>query len=493
MTAYFFNEMLSLDGSIRPEYKAISQWIAAQPSNCVEKLNQDATDHFLRKGITFTVYSDASNTERTIPFDIIPRIIARQEWDILEAGCTQRIRALNAFLHDIYHEQNIIRAGKIPAAQVLANSCFQPCMLGVTLPGRGYAHVSGIDLVRHNDGMYYVLEDNLRTPSGVSYMLEGRAISQKLMPEVFSGSHVMDIAHYPRLLKQTLMESCYETASNTPLIVVLTPGRFNSAYYEHAFLAREMDVPLVGGHDLCVENNCVYLKSVTGKQKVDVIYRRLDDDFIDPLAFNPNSMLGVAGLMSAYRAGNVIIANAPGTGVADDKSIYPYVGEMIDFYLGEKPILHNVKTWQCYKPDDLKYVLDHLPDLVVKEAQGSGGYGMLIGPKATKAELADFRTKLLAHPHVYIAQPTLALSVCPTLVDEGFAPRHIDLRPFILSSPKQVRTVPAGLTRVALAEGSLVVNSSQGGGTKDTWVIDFDAALPRPKVSRKSTKQGVPA
>jgi uncharacterized circularly permuted ATP-grasp superfamily protein len=467
----FFNEMRFRDDSIRPTYLEVAQWIDAQSPEQVVALNKQATEGFYKKGITFTVYTDASNTERVIPFDIIPRIIALQEWRIMEAGCSQRIRALNAFLHDIYHHQDIIRAGIIPAEQILANDCFQPWMLNVDLPGKIYAHISGIDLVRHGDGMYYVLEDNLRTPSGVSYMLEGRAISQSLMPDLFASNKILGVEQYPSLLKQTLIES---TTVENPVVVVLTPGRFNSAYYEHAFLAREMDVPLVSGQDLFVDDGFVWLISAGGRVKVDVIYRRLDDPFLDSLAFRPDSMLGVAGLMSAYRAGNVILANAPGTGVADDKSVYPFVPDMIDFYLGEKPILHNVPTWQCRKPDDLKYVLAHLPELVVKEAQGSGGYGMLIGPKASKAELEDFRRKLRAEPDAYIAQPTLALSVCPTLVSEGVAPRHIDLRPFVLSSPGQVRTTPGGLTRVALTAGSLVVNSSQGGGIKDTWIVDLD-------------------
>jgi uncharacterized circularly permuted ATP-grasp superfamily protein len=468
----FFNEMRYTDGSIRPTYKEVVEWIESQSVDKVVALNHEATESFYKKGITFTVYTDASNTERVIPFDIIPRIIELKEWRIMEAGCAQRIRALNAFLHDIYHKQDIIRAGIIPAAQILANDCFQPWMLNVDLPGQIYAHISGIDLVRHGDGMYYVLEDNLRTPSGVSYMLEGRSISQQLMPSLFAKNTILGVEQYPALLKQTLIES---THVEDPMIVVLTPGRFNSAYYEHAFLAREMGVPLVSGQDLFVDGAEVFLNSVAGKQKVDVIYRRLDDPFLDSLAFRPDSMLGVSGLMSAYRAGNVTLANAPGTGVADDKSVYPFVTDMIDFYLGEKPILHNVPTWQCRKPDDLKYVLSHLPELVVKEAQGSGGYGMLIGPKASKAQLEEFRRKLIAEPDAYIAQPTLALSVCPTLVEEGVAPRHIDLRPFVLSSPTQVRTTPGGLTRVALTAGSLVVNSSQGGGIKDTWVIDLDS------------------
>lgn len=470
---HFYNEILDESGNVRPRYSEMMRWLSQHSPDRLVQLNQEALAHFYRAGITFTVYSDAANTARVIPFDIIPRIINTQEWQILESGCVQRIRALNAFLHDIYHQQNIIRAGLIPAVQVMNNECFQPWMLGKSLAGQVYAQVSGIDLVRDGEGNYCVLEDNLRTPSGVSYMLESRRISEQLMPELFAGQKILGVEQYPQLLKQTLLEC---SSADNPQIVVLTPGRFNSAYYEHAFLAREMGVPLVSGSDLYVDGTRVFLRTVTGAQRVDVIYRRIDDPFLDSLAFRPDSMLGVSGLMSAYRAGSVVIANAPGTGVADDKSIYPYVDKMIDFYLGEKPILHNVPTWQCRKKQDLSYVLAHLPELVVKQAQGSGGYGMLIGPKATQAELADFRQRLLAYPEGYIAQPTLALSVCPTLVDEGIAPRHIDLRPFVLSSPNQVRIIPGGLTRVALTEGSLVVNSSQGGGIKDTWILDVEAS-----------------
>lgn len=465
----FFNEMLDETGQIRCSYRVFSQWLEQHSVDQLTALKAQAADMFQQKGITFTVYGDQDGTERVIPFDIIPRMIERKEWQVLEAGCAQRVKALNAFLHDIYHQQHIIRAGLIPAEQILSHESYQSCMLNLDLPGQIYSQISGVDLIRNSNGEYYVLEDNLRTPSGVSYMLEGRAISEQLMPEAFEQQKILPVHDYPALLKQTLAES---SRVAQPCIVVLTPGRFNSAYYEHAFLAREMGVPLVSGSDLVVVGNKVYLKSVRGRVKIDVIYRRLDDPFLDPLTFRPDSMLGVPGLMAAYRAGEVLIANAPGTGVADDKSIYPYVGEMIEFYLGEKPILNNVPTWQCRKKEDLSYVLAHLPELVVKEAQGSGGYGMLIGPKASQAELETFRVKLMANPAAYIAQPTLALSVCPTLVEEGVAPRHIDLRPFVLSSPTQTRLVPGGLTRVALKEGCLVVNSSQGGGTKDTWIVD---------------------
>ncbi len=464
-----FDEMLHRDGSPRAGYRAFAKWLDAQAHDHLRKLNQEAETHFLREGITFTVYSDASDTERTIPFDIIPRIIEAREWQTLETGCTQRIRALNAFLHDIYHGQEILRAGVIPTAQVLANEGYQPWMMGLELPGHVHAQISGIDLVRNHDGQYHVLEDNLRTPSGVSYLIEGRRISQSLLGETFFAQNVRPVDVYPELLRQTLVECAHV---DDPLLVVLTPGRFNSAYFEHAFLAREMDVPLVTSADLYVDQGRVYLQTITGPVQVDVIYRRVDDPFLDPLAFKPDSMLGVPGLMAAYRMGHVAVVNAPGTGIADDKSIYPYVEKMIDFYLGEQPILRNVPTHQCRDPEDLAYVLAHLPELVVKETQGSGGYGMLVGPTATRDEIDLFRKLIKASPELYIAQPTLALSTCPTFTDAGVAPRHIDLRPFVLSSPKAVRVLPGGLTRVALREGSLVVNSSQGGGVKDTWVLE---------------------
>ena len=379
------------------------------------------------------------------------------------------MQALNLFLADLYHDQRILKEGLIPPEQVLANDQYQLAMQGLDVPGNVYAHIAGIDLVRDGNGAYYVLEDNLRTPSGVSYMLENRKMMMRLFPELFGAQRIAPIDHYPNLLLDTLRSS---SPLDNPSVVVLTPGRFNSAYFEHAFLAREMGVELVEGADLFVRDERVYMRTTAGPQPVDVIYRRVDDDFLDPLAFNPDSMLGVPGLLAAYRAGNVVLANAIGTGVADDKSVYPYVPEMIRFYLDQEPILHNVPTWQCRRPQDLSHVLAHLPELVVKEAQGSGGYGMLVGPAATSAEIEAFRARLMARPEAYIAQPTLSLSTCPTFVDNGIAPRHIDLRPFVLSAPDNVRLVPGGLTRVALREGSLVVNSSQGGGTKDTWVVE---------------------
>ncbi|MDO4226113.1 circularly permuted type 2 ATP-grasp protein [Neisseria sp.] len=471
LSSAFYDELFSSDGTARRGCEHVAEWLAGNKPGDIATLNQQALTMFYRKGVTFTVYSEASNIERVIPFDIIPRIIAADEWRVLEAGCAQRIRALNMFIHDIYHERHIIRAGLVPAAQIMVNDCYQPWMYGINLPHPIYAHISGIDLIRHGDGQYYVLEDNLRTPSGVSYMLEGRKISESLLPDVFGAQKVLPVDHYPQMLKENLI-AC--SGKDDPNIVVLTPGRYNSAYYEHAFLAREMGVPLVHGYDLLVEDNYVYIKTVTGRQRVDVIYRRLDDPFLDPLAFRPDSILGVPALMSAYRAGNVVICNAPGTGVADDKSVYPYVGDMIRFYLSEEPILHNVPTYQCRKKEDLSYVLSHLHELVVKETQGSGGYGMLVGPKSSKQEIADYRKRIEADPDGFIAQPTLALSTCPTCVEEGIAPRHIDLRPFVLSGPDKVRIVPGGLTRVALHEGSLVVNSSQGGGVKDTWIVETE-------------------
>ncbi|MCB1658969.1 MAG: circularly permuted type 2 ATP-grasp protein [Moraxellaceae bacterium] len=458
--------MMSSEGC-RESYQHVSSWLQHSPLESLLFKKQEADLRFRQQGITFTVYGEETGTERLIPFDMIPRIISADEWAIMSKGCEQRVQALNAFLHDIYHEQLILKAGIIPPEQILGNEHYQAAMQGLDLPHNIYAHIAGIDLIRHSDGTYYVLEDNLRTPSGVSYMLENRKMTERLFPELLAQHKVEPVAQYPDYLKTTLLEAANKQAVN---IAVLTPGRFNSAFFEHAFLARSMGVNLVGGSDLVVNDDVVYMKTISGLQKVDVIYRRLDDAFIDPLAFNPQSMLGVAGLMSAYRAGNVVLANAVGTGVADDKSVYPFVPDMIRFYLNQDPILQNVPTFQCRKPDELSYVLANLSELVVKETQGSGGYGMLIGPAATQAEIEEFRAKLTAHPAAYIAQPTLALSTCPTFVAAGIAPRHIDLRPFVLSG-KTTRLVAGGLTRVALKSGSLVVNSSQGGGTKDTWVL----------------------
>jgi len=455
-------------GVCRAHYQEFSRWLANTPPELLDQRRREADLLFHRAGITFTLYGDEQDTERLIPFDIIPRSIPASEWSIIERGCIQRVTALNMFLADIYHDQRIIKAGIVPADQVLGNEGYQKAMVGLDLHRDIYSHISGVDLVRDGDGTYYVLEDNLRTPSGVSYMLEDRKMMMRLFPEVFAKQRIAPVDHYPNLLLKTLKSA---SRLDNPNVVVLTPGRFNSAFFEHAFLAREMGVELVEGADLFVQDLKVFMRTTDGPKAVDVIYRRIDDAFLDPLAFNPESMLGVPGLVAAYCAGNVVLANAIGTGVADDKSIYPYVPEMIRFYLDEEPVLQNVPTFQCRKPDELSHVLAHLPELVVKETQGSGGYGMLVGPASTAAEIEDFRQRIKARPHAYIAQPTLSLSTCPTFVENGIAPRHIDLRPFVLSG-KETRLVPGGLTRVALREGSLIVNSSQGGGTKDTWVVE---------------------
>ncbi len=465
-----FDELQISKGKYRPVAQAVGHWLDNINMDALNYLNEQAENIFYRKGVTFTVYSDAKNIERMIPFDIIPRIIAASEWKHIEAGCKQRITALNAFLHDIYHDQAIMKADIVPASYVYASGCYEPWMMGIELDKPIYSHISGIDLIRDETGKFCVLEDNLRTPSGVSYMLESRNISETLLADIFSDTPIMGISDYPSRLKACLASS---TSKYDPQVVILTPGRFNSAYYEHAFLAHEMNVPLVHGYDLVVEDSKVYMQGIRGKVQVDVIYRRIDDPYIDPLAFKSDSILGVSGLMSAYRAGNVVIVNAPGTGVADDKSLYPFVPDMIKFYLNEEPILPNIETYQCRKPDELKYVLDNLDKLVVKETQGSGGYGMLIGPTSTKKEIEEYRLRLLENPAGFIAQPTISLSTNPTAVSDGIAPRHIDLRPFILShGDGTVDIVPGGLTRVAMVEGSLVVNSSQGGGIKDTWIID---------------------
>jgi len=476
--AKHFDEMYSAPDMVREHYRSYARWLAEQPGDVMRSRREEAEVIFRRVGITFAVYGakdeDGAGTERLIPFDVIPRIIPATEWREMRRGLAQRVTALNRFIHDVYHDQEILKAGIVPADQIQRNAQFRPEMAGVDVPGNVYSHVAGIDIVRaanaDGSGTYYVLEDNLRVPSGVSYMLENRKMSMRLFPELFSRHRIEPVAHYPDLLLETL-RSLAPASANDPTVVVLTPGMYNSAYFEHAFLAQQMGVELVEGQDLFVRDGFVFMRTTQGPRRVDVIYRRVDDDFLDPKAFRPDSTLGCAGLLDVYRAGNVTLSNAIGTGVADDKSIYPYVPKMIEFYLGEKPILQNVPTHLCRDKADLQYVLDHLAELVVKEVHGAGGYGMLVGPAATKQEIEDFRAALLANPGNYVAQPTLALSTCPTFVESGVAPRHIDLRPFVLSG-KSVQMVPGGLTRVALKEGSLVVNSSQGGGTKDTWVLE---------------------
>jgi uncharacterized circularly permuted ATP-grasp superfamily protein len=420
-------------------------------------------------GITFAVYGDDAGTERLIPFDLIPRVIPSKEWTTLQKGLIQRVQALNMFIHDVYHKQSIIKAGVVPAEQIFLNAQYRPQMQGVDVAGNNYCHIAGVDIVRAGQGEFYVLEDNLRVPSGVSYMLEDRKMMMRLFPEVFNAMPIAPIEHYPDLLLETLRASA-PVGVDEPNVVVLTPGMYNSAYFEHAFLAQQMGVELVEGKDMFVDDGLVYMRTTQGPQRVDVIYRRIDDDYLDPLVFQADSTLGVPGLMSVYRAGRISIANAVGTGIADDKSTYPFIPDVIKFYLGEDPILNNVPTYQCRKPSELSYVLANLSSLVVKEVHGAGGYGMLVGPAASKAQIEDFRARLIAKPEGYIAQPTLALSTCPTFVESGVAPRHIDLRPYVLCG-KETKLVPGGLCRVALEAGSLVVNSSQGGGTKDTWVL----------------------
>jgi len=477
-----FDEM-SLDGVqrnfkdaqfSRTHYQQFSQWLNGQGDQYLQARREEADLMFRRVGITFAVYGESAGTERTIPFDIVPRIFPASEWSRMETGLRQRVTALNMFLHDVYHEQHILKAGVIPKEQVLNNAQYRPEMLGVNVPMNIYAHIAGIDIVRatygSNVGEFFVLEDNLRVPSGVSYMLENRKMMMRLFPELFAQHRVAPVAHYPDLLLDTLRQAAPDRSIN-PTVVVLTPGMYNSAYFEHAFLAQQMGVELVEGKDLFVQKDMLYMRTTQGPKRVDVIYRRVDDDFLDPEVFRADSTLGVHGLLRAYKAGNVAICNAIGTGVADDKSIYPYVPDMIRFYLDEEPLISNVPTYMCRKPSELSYVLENMADLVVKEVHGAGGYGMLVGPASTKAEISNFKDKVKANPEGYIAQPTLALSTCPTYVESGIAPRHIDLRPFVLSG-KEVRMAPGGLTRVALKEGSLVVNSSQGGGTKDTWVLE---------------------
>lgn len=467
----FFDEMY-VDGpdSVRAHYREFAAWLNKQPTELIARSRAEADLTFRRAGITFAVYGDDVGHERLIPFDIIPRIIPAAEWAQLEAGLVQRVKALNMFIHDIYHDQHILKAGVVPAEQIFRNAQYRPEMQGISVPSDIYAHIAGIDIVRAGDGEFYVLEDNLRVPSGVSYLLEDRKMMMRLFPGLFSRHKVAPVAHYPDMLLDNL-RSVAPSSIDDPTVVVITPGMYNSAYFEHAFLAQQMGVELVEGKDLFVDDNTVYMRTTRGPKRVDVIYRRIDDDYLDPLAFRADSSLGVPGLLSVYRSGRVTLANAIGTGVADDKSVYPYVPNMIQFYLAEQPILNNVPTYQCRKKEDLAYTLAHLPELVVKEVHGAGGYGMLIGPASTKDEIEAFRQRLLARPDSYIAQPTLALSTCPTFVESGIAPRHVDLRPFVLSG-KTTSMVKGGLTRVALTEGSLVVNSSQGGGTKDTWVLE---------------------
>lgn len=471
-TSMIFDEMKN-GADIRTAYTTIDQWIKETGLDVLKDRRKEAEAIFRKIGITFAVYGEGGDPERLIPFDIIPRVFAAQEWALLERGIRQRARALNAFLYDVYHRGEIIKAGIMPADLVYQNSAYLPEMVGFTPPGRVYSHIVGIDIVRTGADRFQVLEDNCRTPSGVSYMLENREIMTRMFPDLFHSAMVEPVDSYPSNLFQTLTEVAPPACHDTPNVVVLTPGSLNSAYYEHSFLADLMGVELVEPQDLFVDEGRVWMRTTMGPQRVDVIYRRIDDDYIDPLTFRPDSLLGVPGLFEVYRAGGVTLCSAPGAGVADDKAIYIYVPEMIKFYLGETPILENIQTWQCAKPDECTYVLENLKDLVVKEVHGSGGYGMLIGPKSTEAEIEAYAKRIKANPSEFIAQPTLELSTAPTLGDTDIVGRHIDFRPFCLVG-QHIRLVPGGLTRVALREGSLVVNSSQGGGVKDTWVMRDD-------------------
>ena len=468
----FFDEMTLPDGSARAVYGRLAQWLAEAPPGLLASRRAQADLLFRRIGITFAVYGDKEATERLIPFDIVPRLISRSEWTRLEAGIIQRVKALNMFLTDIYHGREILKAGIVPSELVFQNPYFRPEMVNVRVPYDTYVHVAGVDIVRIDADDFYVLEDNARTPSGVSYMLENREVMMRLFPELFASHRVAPVENYADMLLSSLRSVAPRTADADPVVVLLTPGQYNSAYYEHSFLADKLGIELVEGRDLFVENDVVYMRTTEGPKRVDVIYRRLDDDFLDPLAFRPDSALGVPGLMSAYRSGSVTLANAVGTGVSDDKALYTYMPEIIPFYLGEQPLLHNVPTYRCREPEALAYTLDHLPELVVKEVNGSGGYGMLVGPHASKDQLATFTAKLKHDPANFIAQPTLNLSTCPTSMPDGIGARHVDFRPYVLTGADGTRVVPGGLTRVAMTEGSLVVNSSQGGGTKDTWIIE---------------------
>ena len=492
-----FDEMHGPEGEVRVPYAEIARWLRATPRDQLDRKRQEAELLFRRIGITFAVYGEGGNPERLIPFDLIPRILARREWDRLAAGLRQRVRALNAFLADVYGPREILRAGRVPEALVAGNEGFRPEMTGLAPPGGVYTHVCGIDVVRTGPDAFFVLEDNCRTPSGVSYMLENREAMLRLFPRLCARHRIAPVARYPEELLATLKAAAPPACRGEPTVVLLTPGPYNSAYYEHCFLADEMGVEVVEGEDLFVQDRVVFMRTTAGPRRVDVVYRRIDDEYLDPECFRADSLVGVPGLMAAYRAGNVALANAPGCGIADDKAVYPYVPEMVRFYLGEEPLIANVPTWLCEREEDRKHVLANLDGLVVKLAKGSGGYGMLVGPHATRAEREEFRARILARPADYIAQPTLALSTCPTVVEQGIAPRHLDLRPFVLSTGRESRIVPGGLTRVALRPGSLVVNSSQGGGTKDTWVLEDDPPVPTAaetgaRAQRQSQRQARP-
>ncbi len=465
-----FDEMLLDGGGVRLPYQRFEDWFERQDHAALIEKSTEAENVFRRTGITFNVYGQEEAAERLIPFDLVPRIISKGEWDRLAVGIEQRVQALNAFLADVYNEKEIIKAGIVPERLISGNEAYLPQMEGFRPPAGVYTHIIGTDIVRTAENQFYVLEDNARTPSGVSYMLENRETMMQMFPELFAQNRVQPVETYPHDLRRSLAAVAPPACEGVPTVAILTPGIHNSAYYEHAFLADNMGVELIEGSDVVTMDGRVKMRTTAGYRTIDVLYRRVDDAFLDPLAFRPESVLGIPGIMDVYKRGGVTIANAPGTGISDDKAIYSYMPEIVEFYTGKPAILQNVPTWRCAEPDSLAYVLEHLAELVVKEVHGSGGYGMLVGPAASKAEREVFAAKLREKPGNYIAQPTLSLSTVPILVDKGLAPRHVDLRPFVLVSDK-IRIIPGGLTRVALKEGSLVVNSSQGGGTKDTWVL----------------------
>ena len=468
-TGDFFDEMFGENGQPRAAARPLARNIESLPDGELVNRQQAADQALIQMGITFNVYGESAGMEKTLPFDLVPRIVQAAEWDRIERGLKQRIRALNLFIDDLYHERKIIRDGVVAEEIVFTSKAFRRQCAGFNPPRGIWCHITGTDLVRHRDGQIYVLEDNLRCPSGVSYVLENRHLMKSLFPEVFAASRIRPVSNYPIRLRD-MLEYLAPDGVGSPRIVLLTPGVYNSAYFEHSFLAQQMGVELVEGGDLIVSDGCVWMRTTHGFERVDVIYRRIDDDFVDPEAFNPESLLGVPGLMEVYKAGNVALANAPGTGVADDKVVYAYVPRIIKYYLDQEAILPNVPTYVCSEDDDLKYVVEHLGELVVKAANESGGYGMLVGPHSTRRQCAEFAERIQANPRNYIAQPTLSLSRVPTLVNDHLEGRHVDLRPYILYG-KEIFVLPGGLTRVALKKGSLVVNSSQGGGTKDTWVL----------------------
>jgi uncharacterized circularly permuted ATP-grasp superfamily protein len=465
-----WDEMMS-DQKVREHYQPLFDALANMPMSEMDQKNRQAGELFMNQGITFTVYSDNEGIERIFPFDIIPRIITSKEWEQIESGIKQRLKALNLFLKDIYHDQQIVKDKIIPAWLVASCPHFTREVFGINVPYDLYVHISGIDLIRGEDGKFYVLEDNLRTPSGVSYMLENREVTKRIFPEMVNKNQVRMVNNYPLLLHSILL-SLSPRHVKAPNVVILTPGIFNSAYYEHTFLARQMGIQLVEGRDLVVNNHKVYMKTTRGLQQVDVIYRRVDDEFLDPITFKADSILGIPGLISAYRKGNVAIVNAVGTGVADDKAVYAYVPNMIKYYLNEEPILPNVPTYSFIEKDNIDYVFNNIHNMVIKGTNQSGGYGMLMGNNTNEEEVAVFRKKIQESPREFIAQPIVKLSTVPCLIDGQIQARHVDLRPYALCGPSGIEIVPGGLTRVALKKGSLVVNSSQGGGSKDTWIID---------------------